>query len=281
VQADKALELVAQANCTASGTLAREQYNSNNLGGKPLISTLTSFEANNRGNYFTARLFGYICPPKSGNYTFWISGDDATRLILSTDATPEKSQLIAYSTSPTNFREYKKYPTQKSVPVYLQAGRRYYIEAQHVELWAGDHVTVAWQLPDGNFEGPIAGSHLSPYQVPAANPKAVVAIASPLNSLTAREVTEVVPLPGNSFIAAPNPFSDKTTVSFVADEDGEVLVDILTMQGSVVKTLFKGHTNAGEAYNYIFDGYKQASGIYICRLTRNGKVDYKRVTLVK
>jgi len=281
VQADKALELVAQANCTASGTLAREQFNSDNLGGKPLVSTLTSFEANNKGNYFTARLFGYICPPKSGNYTFWISGDDATRLILSTDATPEKSQLIAYSTSPTNFRDYKKYPTQKSVPVYLQAGRRYYIEAQHVELWAGDHVTVAWQLPDGNFEGPIAGAHLSPY-VPAETPKeATVAIAPVYSRIANKEVPEITSIPANNIVISPNPFSGKTALSFLAAEEGSLAVEIISPQGTLVKTLYKGTTAAGAAYNYTFDGDKFASGVYICRLTLNGQVTYKRMVLIK
>lgn len=70
VQADKALEIVGSRNCTASGTIVREQYNLYNPFGEPVVSALTSFEANNKGDYFTARILGYICPPQTGNYTF-------------------------------------------------------------------------------------------------------------------------------------------------------------------------------------------------------------------
>jgi len=281
VQANKALDIVAAQNCTASGTITREQYNLNNLSGKPLVSALTLLEANNQSDYFTARILGYICPPQTGNYTFWISGDDATRLTLSPDDNPANAQLIAYNTSRTNFREYKKYASQKSAPIYLQAGRRYYIEAQHAEFWAGDHVTVAWQLPDGKFEGPIAGAHLSPY-VPAETPKeATVAIAPVYSRIANKEVPEITSVPANNIVISPNPFSGKTALSFSAAEEGNLVVEIISPQGALVRTLYKGTAAVGAAYNYTFDGDKFASGVYICRLTLNGQVTYKRMVLIK
>jgi len=253
-------------------------YNSSR---QPFVSSLTSFEANNKGDYFSARILGYICPPQTGNYTFWISGDDAARLNLSSDDQPANMQLIAYNTSRTNFREYKRYASQKSAPVYLQAGRRYYIEAQHAEFWAGDHVTVAWQMPDGKFEGPIAGAHLSPF-VPTDTLKAVAMAAAPVYSrIAVKDVPEMVIVPAHKLAASPNPFSDKTTVSFSAEEDGDLLIDIISPQGKLVKILHKGKASAGAAYNYTFEGANYASGIYICRLHLNGKIEYKKIALIK
>jgi len=280
VQADKALAIVASQNCTASGTIVREQYNLNDSSGKPLVSLLTSFEANNKGNYFTARIIGYICPPQTGDYTFWISGDDATRLTLSTDDNPDNVQLIAYNFGRTNFREFGKYASQKSKPVFLQAGRRYYIEAQHAEFLDSDHLTVAWQMPDGIFEGPIAGSHLSPF-VPADTTKSMLAMAPLTSRLIDKEERTLTHVPANTMVATPNPFSDKITISFAAAEDGDLLLDIISPQGALVESLYNGKARAGTAYQYTFDGEKYASGIYMCRFTLNGKTAYKRIALIK
>ena len=41
------------------------------------------------------RLWGWIKPPETGKYTFWIAGDDAQQLWLSTDANPANAVMIA------------------------------------------------------------------------------------------------------------------------------------------------------------------------------------------
>src|SRR4051812_31033926 len=41
------------------------------------------------------RMRGYIVPPVSGNYTFWIASDDNSELWLSTDSNPATKRLIA------------------------------------------------------------------------------------------------------------------------------------------------------------------------------------------
>ena len=112
---------------------------------------------------YGARIRGYICPPQTGNYTFWIAADDASELWLSTDDNPNNKTKIAYTSSYTGFREWYWFPSQKSVSISLQAGSKYYIEALHKEGNGGDHLSVAWQLPNGTFEGPILGTRLSPY----------------------------------------------------------------------------------------------------------------------
>ena len=59
-------------------------------------------------------------------------------------------------------KEYTKHPEQKSSPVKLEAGKRYYVEALQKEGGGGDHLTVKWTLPDGKEEDPIPGIRLSP-----------------------------------------------------------------------------------------------------------------------
>ena len=54
---------------------------------------------------------------------------------------------------------------QKSVPVALQGGRTYYVEALHSEWDAGDHMEVAWQIPGALKPTIIAGQFLSPWLV--------------------------------------------------------------------------------------------------------------------
>ncbi|WP_181305742.1 S8 family serine peptidase [Rufibacter sp. XAAS-G3-1] len=81
--------------------------------------------------------------------------------------------------------------------------------------------------------------------------------------------------------AYPNPFMDRTAIAFSAPENGEVLVDILSPTGALVKSLHKGQVTAGSTYQYEFDGSGKANGVYICRIIYNGKVEFKRLVLAR
>ena len=267
-------------NCTASGFITREQYNAANSFGTPVVSSLTSLEANNQGDFFVARILGYICPPQTGNYTFWISGDQATRLTLSTDANPANAQLIAYSFNPTNFHEYNKYATQKSALIYLEAGKKYYIEAQHAEFWGGDYVTVSWQLPDGTFEGSIPGNRLSPYVSDGED--AALAASTQALRMQMQEMNAIESATSpKGLVVHPNPFSDKTTIDYVAAEEGEVKLEVYTTTGELVRTLYKGQAKMGSLQQYVWDGSGLAAGVYVCRVTLNNKIEHKRIMLMK
>jgi uncharacterized repeat protein (TIGR01451 family) len=114
-------------------------------------------------NEYGTRLRGYICPPETGNYTFWISSDDNGELWLSTDSDPSNRLLIANVPQWTNPREWDKFPEQKSIQLPLNAGQVYYVEALMKEQGGGDNLAVGWQLPDGTLERPIPGFRLSPF----------------------------------------------------------------------------------------------------------------------
>ncbi len=115
----------------------------------PSVSgTLTSFEipVNSSDNY-GMRVYGYICPPVTGTYTFWIASDDNGELWLSTNSSPANKQKIAYQSSWTNSREWNKVATQKSAAITLTAGQLYYVEALMKEGTGGDNLAVGWAKP--------------------------------------------------------------------------------------------------------------------------------------
>jgi hypothetical protein len=111
-------------------------------------------------NNYASRIRGYLCVPQTGSYTFHISSDDQSELWLSTDENPDSRAKVASVPGHTSFRNYTKYTNQKSAPIQLAAGYRYYIEVLHKEANGNDHVSVAWTLPDGAFENPIPGNRL-------------------------------------------------------------------------------------------------------------------------
>jgi signal transduction histidine kinase len=128
-------------------------------------SFLSSFESPaGLGTYYLARIRGYLHPPTTGTYTFWIASDDAGEFYLSTDASPEKIRKIASNAigNATRSRQWDRFPSQKSEPVILEGSRVYYVEALHVQNYGNDFVAVAWKGP-GIERSVIAGRYLTPW----------------------------------------------------------------------------------------------------------------------
>lgn len=148
-----------------SGTQVSDFTSSAKFDSAPDVSSLlTTFEGpTNVADNYGDRIRGFICPPQTGNYVFWIASDDNSELWLSTDANPVNKVLIASVSGYTNSEQWTKYLSQQSVPVFLQAGQRYYIESLHKEGGGSDNIAVGWKLPSGTLERPIPGSRLAPY----------------------------------------------------------------------------------------------------------------------
>ncbi len=102
----------------------------------------------NRADNFGARMRAILVPPTDGDYTFWIASDDAGELLLSTDEDSENAKLIAEVGGYSSPRAWDATPEQKSEPVALTGGQRYYIEARLKEGGGNDHLSVAWEGPD-------------------------------------------------------------------------------------------------------------------------------------
>jgi hypothetical protein len=119
-------------------------------------------------NYGT-RIHGFLIPPQTGSYTFWIASDDESQLSLSTEASSSNRRQIARASAWTAAREWDKWPEQKSEPILLTAGNAYYIAALHKEGTGGDNIAVAWEGP-GMQQQIISGLYLAPYDQDAPTP---------------------------------------------------------------------------------------------------------------
>jgi signal transduction histidine kinase len=118
----------------------------------------------NWGRYFLTRMRGWLRPPVSGHYTFWIASDNSSELWLSLDAAPSNARKIA-SLPRYGYvepREWSKFASQRSESIWLNAGQSYYIEALQEETAGGDNLAVAWQGPN-IAQSVIPGSHLIPW----------------------------------------------------------------------------------------------------------------------
>jgi hypothetical protein len=187
-----------------SGEITREWWNG--LGGDeiaPALAALTSttppagrmtesrFESpRNREDSYLQRMSGFLIPPLDGEYVFWIGADNEGELWLSPDDNREHRVRIAIAPyipgGAVPYDAWDHDTRQRSQPIRLRAGQRYYCEALHKEGGGNDHVQVGWRLPDGRLERPIPGVHLSPAppaptptgSVPSA-PAAVPGVADP------------------------------------------------------------------------------------------------------
>ncbi len=123
-------------------------------------------------NNFGCRLVGYLHPPVTGNYMFWIaSGGDAT-LWLSPDDDPSRTVAVASAPggllrawdAPGGLSDVAR-PQSPKIP--LVAGRCYFIQVVQKTVSGSSYLAVAWQPPDGQRQV-ISGEFLSPFK---PNPK--------------------------------------------------------------------------------------------------------------
>lgn len=153
---------------------------------------ITSLETQQQWmDYYGQRIRGYIVPPTTGDYTFFIASDDNSNLWLSTDNDPENKALIAWVSGYTDYHAYTKYSTQKSVAISLTAGVPYYIEILHKDGNQNDNLSVGWCKPGDGTGWPfevIPATYLSPYVVPTL-PDAPDGLAATPLSATQIDVT--------------------------------------------------------------------------------------------
>jgi hypothetical protein len=160
----------------AAGTILREYWtgiagayvpdltNNSNYPDNPQGSSEpTLFEAPlDWANQYGTRMHGFLHPPTSGDYTFWISSDDASELWLSTNDNPNNAVRIAYEDQWSGSRVWQT-GTEQSTPITLVGGQRYYIKALQKEEGGGDNLAVTWEGPGIVMGEPIEGQYLTPW----------------------------------------------------------------------------------------------------------------------
>ena len=267
--------------CTGSGAITAEGYlnitgtqvadliaNPSYPNSPSVTVPLNVFEYSNVGDNYGARLRGYICAPLTGAYTFYIAGDDQAGLWLSTDENPANKTLIAYNETPVGLRAFTTFASQKSAPITLTKGVRYYVETLHKQSANTNHLSVAWIMPNGAAEGPIPGSHLSTIGTVFPNVP---------NEITVQSFTEAMQEAINDaalkVTVAPNPSNSYFTLNIKSSSSKAITVKVTDALGRVVETkqiATNGTTQIGN---------KLLSGIYYAEVLQDGKI--KRVKLVK
>ncbi|GAB3588492.1 hypothetical protein GCM10027345_40490 [Hymenobacter daeguensis] len=275
-----AAETTPANGCTGTGTLLREQWdnaNGSTVASIPLTTAptssapLTQFEASSTTAYnYGARLRGYVCPPQSGSYTFFVTGDDAAELWLSTDADPAHAVRIASCSGwISSIHDFYRYASQQSAAITLQAGTRYYIEARHKQGWGPGYVAVAWRKPNGTTEEPIPGTALIPYVATAARGVAGGSVATATaGAQSAQPVLNVFP----------NPFTKEATVQFSTAQSGKVELALYDLQGRLVSKFFATEAVAGVMQNARLDVPNLSNGVYLLKMTTPTRVLTQRVT---
>ena len=79
----------------------------------------------------------------------------------------------------------------------------------------------------------------------------------------------------------PNPFNPSTIIQFTVPSSGRAVLKVFNVLGQEVATLFDGEATAGIYHQVQFNGSNLASGIYFSRLEFGGKMQVKKMLLLK
>ncbi|MBL9135382.1 MAG: cadherin domain-containing protein [Verrucomicrobiales bacterium] len=120
-------------------------------------------------NHFGMALRGYLLPPVTGHYRFWITSQDDSEFWISDTTDPARMAPVAFVTNngiPLDPREWDRQPGQQSVPIQLAAGYAYAIEALLKVDQGSGHLSVAWECAEcGIARDVILGRYLAPRSI--------------------------------------------------------------------------------------------------------------------
>jgi hypothetical protein len=265
------------AGCSGSGTISAEGFT--DIPGTGLIALgssakypndpdvtaqLNQFEYGpNIGDNYGARVRGYICAPVTGNYIFYVSGDDQSQLFLSTDEDPQNIRRIAYLESRVGFRNWFATASQRSIPIRLIKGGRYYIESIHKEGTGSDHLSVGWVLPNGTFEAPVPGNRLSPLHAVSGN-------ALTLDFTGQMRAAEPAAA-GLTMSVSPNPSVNYFNISLRSNSSRNVSVRIFNIEGKMIE-MFSAPANG-----MLQIGSKYRPGMYFIEAQQEGQVSRMKI----
>ena len=144
-----------------------ELRESKQFAGEPDVrDTVDLFETpRDFAEHYGTRLSGFLVPPITGDYVFYLCSDEHSELSLSTDESSENKRPIASVDGRVKYRQWEELSEQSvSTPVRLEQGQRYWLEAILREGTGEDHLSVTWQVPGGppprNGDSPIPGAFL-------------------------------------------------------------------------------------------------------------------------
>ena len=210
----------------------------------------------NWSDQYGTRIRGYIVPPTTGNYTFWIASDDQSELWISTDDQPANLVKRAYVLTYTGWKQWTVEPNQKSPILALTAGQEYYFEAIQRDYNGGDNLSVGWFKPGDPGGGTVPsevvpGSALAPYAPPV----------TPTDQSTLY-FTNLTPQTG-----VISSGSGTSTLRLAADETFAIISTSYTgLTGPLTGAHVHGPADPGQSGGILFDidaATPQADGTYL------------------
>jgi len=90
--------------------------------------------------------------------------------------------------------------------------------------------------------------------------------------------------PGSSFLLEqnyPNPFNPQTTIRFSVATSAHTSLTVYNLLGEKIATLYEDVATAGFRYAVRFDGRNLSSGTYLCKLESDGRIETRKLLLIR
>jgi IPT/TIG domain/PA14 domain len=122
-------------------------------------NALVSKSWNEVSTSYVEELTGFFVPPVSAVYSFYLRGDDAVTLELSTDSNPSNLKTLANMGSPSNY--FALNSNQISSNVSLVAGTPYYMRVRHSQISGSDFFDVGIRIFESSNPAGVAAAGLT------------------------------------------------------------------------------------------------------------------------
>lgn len=120
------------------------------------------------GDHYGLLMQGLLLPPVTGNYRFYLAGDERAELLLSANEDRANLATVAILDSASGKEQFSETGESVSQWVTLEAGKAYFIEARLKEAEGADHLAVAWEGPTLDLQI-ISGVYVAPVPKPASS----------------------------------------------------------------------------------------------------------------
>lgn len=122
---------------------------------------LPKMETEAGGGTYVLQLAAYVSPPLSGDYTFFVQGDDEATLWIGDAGKTSAERELCSNPFFAEYRNFHKFPSQKSAVVRLEKGRFYPLHALVANHHSVGSLSVAWIKPGGKQPVVIGKENLS------------------------------------------------------------------------------------------------------------------------
>ncbi len=81
--------------------------------------------------------------------------------------------------------------------------------------------------------------------------------------------------------AYPNPFTDNTTIFYLAEQDAFIKVKLFNNQGGFMGQIYDNMVEKGGTYQFVLDGSRMLPGVYFYTIESEKSVIHRRIELVR